>query len=130
MPLTTAGRNFLAAAMLNSGSPVFFNNANARLGVGDSNTAFSAAQTNLQASSNKLRKAMVTSYPTLSTNTMTFRSVFETGEANFHWQEVGLFNDASAGTMASRVVEDLGTKTSAQSWQLDLEVELIIGDVP
>lgn len=118
MALTTAGRNFIAAAIINDSSPTFFTNANAYLGVGDSTTAFSAAHTDLQASSNKFRQAMVSSYPTIATNVLTFRSLFATGDANFSWQEWGVFNAGSSGTMLSRKVEDLGTKTSAQSWQL------------
>ena len=130
MPLTNAGRNFLAAALINSGPPTFFDNSNARLGVGDSDTAFDASQTDLQATTNKLRKGMAASYPQLSANTVTFRSVFETGDANFDWKEIGLFNAANGGTMACRVVGDWGTKTNSQSWQLDLEVEIVIGELP
>lgn len=118
MALTTAGRDFIAQAIINDGSPTFFTNANAHTGVGDSTTAFSAAHTDLQAASNKLRKAMDATYPTRSTNVLTFRSTYATGDANFAWQEWGVFNASSSGTMLSRKVESLGTKTSAQSWQL------------
>ena len=41
----------------------YFNNGNAAIGVGDSNTAEAATQTNLQAASNKLRKGMDATYP-------------------------------------------------------------------
>lgn len=127
MPLTTAGRNFIAAAIMNSGPPTFFTNANAHLGVGDSNTAFSAAQTDLQAASNKLRKAMESSYPQLATNVLTLRSLFGTSEANFAWEEWGVFNASSSGTMLSRKAEALGTKASTQSWQFTVDVTVAIG---
>jgi hypothetical protein len=127
MPLTNAGRNFIAAAIVNSGSPTFFTNANAHLGVGDSNTAFAAGQTDLQAASNKVRQAMEATYPTISTNVLTFRSLFATGDANFAWQEWAVFNASSSGTMLSRKVESLGTKTSAQSWQLTVDITVNIG---
>lgn len=127
MPLTTVGRNFIAAAIMNSGSPTFYTNANAYLGAGDSNTAFSAAHTDLQAASNKLRKAMEATYPTLATNVLTFRSLFGTGDANFAWEEWALFNASSSGTMLCRKVESLGTKTSAQSWQLTADITVTIG---
>lgn len=127
MALTTAGRNFIAAAIVNSGSPTFFSNANAHLGVGDSNTAFSASQTDLQAATNKLRKAMESTYPTLATNVITLRSLFGTSDANFAWEEWAVFNASSSGTMLSRKVESLGTKTSAQSWQLTADVTVAIG---
>jgi hypothetical protein len=62
-------------------------NANAHIGVGDSSTAFSAAHTDLQAASNKLRKAMDATYPQQATNVLTFRSTFGTSEANWAWAE-------------------------------------------
>jgi hypothetical protein len=127
MALTTAGRNFIATAIMNSGPPTFFDNSNAHIGVGDSSTAYSAAQTDLQASSNKLRKAMEATYPTLATNVITFRSLFATGDANFAWAEWGVFNASSSGVMLSRKVEALGTKTSAQSWQFTVDLTVSIG---
>jgi len=117
MALTTAGITDAVKALIGESIDAF-SNANARLGVGDSTTAFSAAHTDLQASSNKLRKAMEATYPSRSGLVVTFRSLFATGDANFAWAEWGVFNHASAGTMLSRKVEALGTKTSAQSWQL------------
>ncbi len=103
----------------------YFNNANAYIGVGDSSTAEAATHTDLQAATNKLRKAMEASYPTRSAGALTFRSLFGTSEANFAWNEWGVFNASSSGTMFSRKVESLGTKTSAQSWQLTATVTLV-----
>jgi hypothetical protein len=97
--------------------PTFFNNANSHIGVGDSTTAFNASQTDLVAATNKLRKAMDATYPSGGSNVITFRSTFATGDANFAWQEWGVFNASSGGTMLNRKVESLGTKTSAQTWQ-------------
>lgn len=94
-----------------------FNNANAHIGVGDSTTAFSAAHTDLQAATNKLRKAMDATYPSGGSNVITFRSTFGTSDANFAWQEWAVFNASSAGTMLNRKVESLGTKTNTQTWQ-------------
>ncbi|HEY6021700.1 MAG TPA: hypothetical protein VIY48_18080 [Candidatus Paceibacterota bacterium] len=116
MPLTNAARDVIASLVVGAGGTVW-NNANAYLGVGDSSTAFAVAQTDLQAASNKLRKAMDATYPTLAANVQTFRSTFATGDANWAWNEWGIFNAAAAGTMLLRKVESLGTKTSAQSWQ-------------
>lgn len=127
MPLTNAGRNHFAAAAIADGPPTPFDNSNAYLGAGDSSDAFDAADTDLQASSNKVRKPMEVGYPQRSGNVLTFRSLFGTGDANFAWNEWGIFNGASAGTMLNRKVESLGTKTSAQSWQLTTEVTVAIG---
>jgi hypothetical protein len=120
MPLTDAGRNHIAQTLVGE-AVTAFNNANARLGVGDSATAFSKAHTDLQGG-NKFRKAMEGGYPTRATNVLTFRALFATGEANFAWNEWAVFNAASSGVMLNRLVEALGTKTSAQSWQLTVEI--------
>lgn len=117
MAITNAGAVLVAQALIND-APTFLNNANAFLGVGDSTTAFSAAHTDLQAATNRLRKGMDATFPTRSSNVITARSTFTTAEANFAWNEWGWFNAASSGTMVSRRVESLGTKTSAQTWQL------------
>lgn len=127
MPLTTAGRNWLATAIMNSGPPTAFDNTNAHLGVGDSTTAFAAAQTDLQAATNKLRKGMESGYPQIATNVLTYRSLFGTAEGNFDWQEWGLFNASSGGTMLSRKVEDLGEKANTQSWQFTVSITVSIG---
>lgn len=116
MPLVDAGRNHLVQAGIGA-AVTAFNNANAYIGVGDSATAHSAAQTDLQAGANKLRKAMDATYPSGGANVITFRSTFATTDANWAWQEWGIFNAASGGTMLSRKVESLGTKTSSQTWQ-------------
>lgn len=126
MPLTNAGRDDIAKALV-ADSFTAFSNANARIGVGDSNTAFAVGQTDLQAASNKFRKAMEATYPSRAGNVLTFRSLFATGDANFAWEEWGVFNAGSGGTMLSRKVEALGTKTSAQSWQMTVDLTVNIG---
>lgn len=125
MPLTTAGRDFIAKAIM-SDSATFFTNANSYLGVGDSTTAFAVAQTDLQASTNKLRKAMDTSYPSRATNVLTFKSTYATGDANFAWNEWGVFNASSAGEMLCRKVESLGTKVTG-TWVLTATITVAIG---
>lgn len=108
----------------------YFNNANAYLGVGDSTTAEAATQTDLQAATNKLRKAMDATYPSHTDGTssgsatITFHSTFATTDANFAWQEWGIFNASSAGRMLNRKVSSLGTKTSAASWVFTVTLTL------
>lgn len=124
MSLTNAGAVAFASWALGDGLIPLLNGSNAHLGVGDSSTAFAAAQTDLQAASNKLRKAMESGYPTRSSGALTLRSLFGTSEANFAWNEWGSFNGASANTMVTRKVESLGTKTNTQSWQLTATITL------
>ena len=121
MALTNNGAIEIAKASIND-SPTPVNNANAYLGVGDSSTAFVASQTDLQAATNKLRKPMEATYPQRSSNVLTFRSLFGTSDANYTWNEHGVFNASTAGTMWSRKVEALGTKTGTQSWLLTVTV--------
>lgn len=122
MAITNAGAILAASAIVGDGGITVLNNANAYLGVGDSMTAFSAAHTDLQAASNKLRVGMDATYPQRSSNVLTLRSTFTTGQANYAWNEWGIFNASSGSTMFSRKVEALGTKTSAQSWVLTATV--------
>lgn len=108
----------------------YFNNGNAYIGVGDSSTAEAATQTDLQASTNKLRKAMDASNPahtdatTSGAATITFKSTFATTDANFAWNEWGIFNGSSGGRMLNRKVSSLGTKTSAASWVFTITITL------
>ena len=122
MAITNAGAILAASAIIGDGGITVLNNANAYLGVGDSTTAFSAAHTDLQAATNKLRVGMDATYPQRSSNVLTLRSTFTTGQANYAWDEWGIFNASSGSTMFSRKVEALGTKTSAQSWVLTATV--------
>ena len=126
MGMTNAFRDHLATTTIGA-AVTAFDNANAKIGAGDSTTAFAATQTDLQAATNKFRKGMEATYPQRAGNVLTFRALFATGEANFAWNEWGIFNAASAGTMMSRKVESLGTKTSAQSWQMTATITLNAG---
>lgn len=105
-------------------SPTAYNNANAQLGVGDSNAAEAATQTDLQASTNKTWKGMETSYPSRSAQTVTFRSVFGSSDANYAWNEFSVRNGATADKNLNRKVSAQGTKASGQTWTLDLQITL------
>jgi hypothetical protein len=117
MPATNAARDFVAAAVLGEAT-TDFTNANSYIGVGDSTTAFAVSQTDLQASTNKLRKGMNSTYPSRATNVQTFQATFLEAEANFAWQEWAIFNASSSGTMLSRLVQSLGTKPNTEQWRL------------
>jgi len=119
MALTNAGRDQIAADLIGE-AVTDFDSANAHVGVGDSTVAFAATQTDLQAASNKLRKPMDATFPSRAVNALTFQSTFGTADANFTWNEWGVFNALAAGVMLNRKVEVLGTKTSAQTWQINV----------
>ena len=124
MPLTSAYATFLAQATLGE-AVTPFNNANARIGVGDGTAAFAASQTDLQGT-NKYRKGVDAGYPTRSGSTMTFQATFSGTEANFAWNEWGVFNAATGGVMLNRKVESLGTKASGSTWILQVQVTLTV----
>lgn len=124
MALTTAGINYLAQAAIGQG--VIFNNANAKIGVGDGTTAFAVSQTDLQGT-NKVRKGMDADYPTSNPPVATFRATFNPSEANFAWNEWGIFNASTGGVMLSRVVESNGTKQSNQTWVLEVAITFALG---
>lgn len=111
-------------------SLTYFSNSNAALGVGDSTAAEAATQTDLQAATNKQRKTVDATYPSHTDGTssgsatVTFKATFGTSDANFHWQEWGVFNATSGGRMLNRKVTDLGTKTSAASWAFTVTLTL------
>lgn len=115
MPLSNAGRDHIASAVVGADVDPF-DATNAHLGVGNGTAVFAATQTDLQGASS-LRKPMDGGYPTDSTNVLTYRATFGTADANFAWEEWGVFNANSAGTMLNRRVESLGTKPDTQSWQ-------------
>jgi hypothetical protein len=90
-----------------------FNNANAYIGAGNGTTAVNATHTDLQGAS-KTRKAMNATFPSRSSQTVTWKSDFATGDANYSWEEMAVFNAAAAGTMLARaLVAAPFTKTSS-----------------
>lgn len=101
-----------------------FNNANAYIGVGDSSTAASASDTDLLGT-NKTRKAQDATYPTSGTSQKaTWKSTFGSADANYAWEEFGVFNASTGGVMLNRKVSSQGTKASGQTWVVSLEITL------
>lgn len=106
-----------------------FNNANAFIGVGDTNTAEAATQTELQATqaaANRIYKGMNATFPSRASQTVSWQSDFTTSEANFAWAEWTISAAASTasgsgflvGTInLNRKVASLGTKTTG-TWTL------------
>jgi len=112
------------------GSITPYDNANAWLGVGDSTDDADRTQTDLQASTNKSMMPMDATYPlhtdstTSAASSIIYKATYGTSEANFDWNEWGLFNASAGGRMANRKVEYLGTKTSSSEWTLTIVIGL------
>lgn len=124
--MRATGNKHLWERLTGIAAPTLFDNTNAKLGVGDSTTAVTVTQTNLQAATNKLRKAMVATYPLINTspndNQVVFRSDFVTGEAEYVWNEFGTFNNVTdgSGSMFNRGLfsPSPGTKGAGVTWTL------------
>ena len=124
--LLNEGINQLWTILCTASSGTKFDNTHAYLGVGDSTTAEDPAQTGLQASSNKLYKAMDSGFPTYGTSQLaTWRATFGGSDANYPWQEFTVANGSSdSATNLNRKVSNQGTKVSGQQWQLSLQITL------
>lgn len=111
--------------LLTGAAETAYSNANSYIGVGDSNTAASAAQTGLQAATNKTYVAMEATYPQISGQTVTWRASFGTSDANYNWREFTVINGSSdTADNLNRVVSDQGTKASGQTWVCDCAITI------
>ena len=98
-----------------------FDNAHARIGVGDGTDAEDATQTDLTGT-NTCYKGMDAGYPTYGVDqTITFQSTFEETEANFEWNEWTV--DNGDGVNLNRKQESLGTKQTGV-WVLRVSISL------
>jgi hypothetical protein len=102
------------------------------IGVGDSTTAYASSQSAL-VGSNTAGASMEANYPSYANNgsggyDIAFRALFGASEANFAWQEWGVFcdNSITGGKMVNRKVESLGTKPNTQSWQITATLSFTI----
>lgn len=109
MPLTNAGA-VLVATLVQSDGPYY-------VAAGNSSTAFSASQTDLVGTS-----ARVVASSARASNVVTYTATFGTSVANFQWNEVGVANAPAGGTLLTRRVVTLPTKTSSDTWIVNLEV--------
>lgn len=105
-----------------SGNDHIYDNTYATIGVGDSSTAAAAAQTDLQAASNKKYNAMESGYPTSTSQKATFKSSFGDAEANYAWAE-WVVRQKTSEICLNRKVESLGTKVSG-TWTLEITLTL------
>lgn len=105
-----------------TGSPIAWSNAAAFLGVGESATAENPTQTDLLGAS-KTYIAMAATYPQISGETITWRSIFASGDANNAWEEFTVSNTSSGtGDNLNRKTSSQGTKVTGQVWTLDLAI--------
>ncbi|MCW4024108.1 MAG: hypothetical protein NWF01_03620 [Candidatus Bathyarchaeota archaeon] len=105
------------------GTPTKWDNTNARIGVGDNNTAEAATQTGLQAETNKTFKQMDSGYPQRSGQTAEWRATFGSADANHAWEEFTVVNTADdSGKNLNRKTASKGTKSIGETWVLSLQM--------
>jgi hypothetical protein len=117
------GLNLIADLFCGAGGTAF-DSAHAYIGVGDSSTAAAATQTGLQASTNKAWAGMASGYPTSGTNQQAvYRAIFESGVANFAWEEFTLGNsNDDSGENFMRATASKGTKVAGEQWTVTITV--------
>lgn len=123
------------AAVSNQVAGNAWNNGSSYIGVGDTSTAEAATQTELQAAqnaANRFYKAMNATYPSRSSQTVSWQSDFTSTEANFAWNEwtisAGATTASGSGflvgtTNLNRKVQSLGTKSTG-TWTMTGQVTL------
>lgn len=118
----------IATVLTNQTAANAWGSTNAYLGVGASATAEAATQTDLQTT--PFYKAMNSTYPSRSSQTVSFQADFTTSEANIVWNEwsvtAGATSASGAGftvgtTNLNRKVASLGTKASG-TWTLTAQI--------
>ena len=121
--LLNEGINELTSLIGGTGG-VQWDNTNAYLGVGDSSTAAAASQTGLQAVTNKVYVAMEAGFPTYGTSQqIAWKASYGSAVANWNWLEYTVANgNSDSDDNLNRKVEDEGTKTAGQTWELTLTI--------
>ena len=110
--------------LVTGASALAYDNANARIGVGNGQVAAAATQTALQGTQTSY-KGMNTGYPSRSGQTLSFQADFASGEASFAWEEWTVDNGAATSRQdnMNRKVTSLGTK-SGGTWTLTVDITL------
>lgn len=102
-------------------SPTLWDNTNARVGVGNSNTAAQATDTGLLGGSTAFA-SMDGGYPQRSNQTASWKGTFGDGVAEFAWEEFTVDNGAVGDVNLNRYVTSKGTKGSGETWVLTVEI--------
>lgn len=118
MPLIQQGRNRIAG-LITGAETCHWGTSGATLFVASSTAAHSPTSTWLGSAS--IGATGESGYPLTAVNVLQYRGIWSTAQANFQW-ESWLVNTATASGSGAPLnlapAQALGTKTSAQSWQL------------
>lgn len=116
--VVNTGLAFMAQRLI--GTPT----AMSHMGIGTSNTAAAATQTDLVASSVRVALTSSTNVTTTVTNdTARYVATFSAGSGTGAIQEAGIFNASTAGTMLNRVVFAVINKGALDSMTITWDVK-------
>lgn len=118
MPLLRTGRNRIAGLITGS-ETCHWGTSGASLWVAATTVAHDPASTWPVGSG--VAATQESGYPSIATNVLQYRSIFSTAQANFAWDNwwINTATASDAGVPLNWAsTQALGTKTSAQSWQI------------
>jgi hypothetical protein len=132
--LTTAGLTRLMSLLNGAGGQALTNTAT-RIGVGNSSTAATIADTDLGASAgstNRFFMTMDATYPSVASNVLTAKATFGSSDGNFVWNEWALDIGTPTVTSGTTVgttffnhkIASLGTKVSPAVWGFTVTVTI------
>ena len=96
---------------------------NSLVGVGSDNTGEAATQSGLIGAS-QAWAGMDATYPSRSSQTVSWQGSFPAAVGNFAWNEFTILNTSSSVRSLIRKVSAQGTKTSGQTWQLTIQLTM------
>lgn len=117
MPLLRVGRDRIAGLITGSAT-CHWGTSGATIFVASSTSAHAATSTWLNSA--HFAATGESGYPITNSNVLQWRGVFDTGTANIQWEQ-WLINTATSTSgipLNLAPQQALGTKTSAQSWQI------------
>jgi hypothetical protein len=121
--ILNAGWTRLMNLLTNQGATQAYDATHTRIGAGNSATAVTYADTDLNAAAGAANRffELVNGAGTLGTRTLAWTAVFASADGNFAWQEFGIDQGTANGTtvtapMLNHAVSAQGTKASGQVW--------------
>lgn len=118
MPLVREGRNRIAGLIVGA-ETCHWGTSGAAIWVASSTAAHNSTST--WTNSSGVGSTQESGYPLRSDNILQYRGIYSTELANFQWEQWLIHTATASGSgcpLNLAVQQALGTKTSAQSWQL------------
>lgn len=128
--LVTTGLTRFMNLLIGSGAQAL-DATHTRIGIGDSQTAEAAGDTDLKATTNKLFQVMDAGYPQVNAGVYTARATYQGNDANWQWNEWGIdvtsgaaAMNAVVGTLINRKVQQFSTKATGEVRQFTVTLTL------